>query len=484
MRPVPSRRQLPGGDISIHASRMGCDHTANSHSKPPKFQSTHPVWDATAATKPPARHKPFQSTHPVWDATINGEPVPASVEFQSTHPVWDATRYPLSCSHWLRHFNPRIPYGMRLFNYAVNMSNIKFQSTHPVWDATFGWYTSLGMTEFQSTHPVWDATSPRRRARGRCWHFNPRIPYGMRPLLVSGVDTVTSFQSTHPVWDATWARPWTRCPRSISIHASRMGCDVLVLLLGDALPISIHASRMGCDTLRGRQYVHSTNFNPRIPYGMRPNNASDSESSSDFNPRIPYGMRQLGMVDGRRQRLFQSTHPVWDATFFNKGHVSYAKNFNPRIPYGMRPGRDGRGRFDRDFNPRIPYGMRPNCSRKPNHGRSISIHASRMGCDARPARRQGPEPAISIHASRMGCDLAEDRRQLDQSISIHASRMGCDYSLLDYRVITQDFNPRIPYGMRLREWTLHSIIWKLLPALRADYIADIPEHLSVCIFGL
>ena len=46
------------------------------------------------------------------------------------------------------------------------------------------------------------------------------------------------------------------------------------------------------------------------------------------------------------------------------------------------------------------------------------------------------------------------------------------------------FNPRIPYGMRLREWTLHSIIWKLLPALRADYIADIPEHLSVCIFGL
>ena len=123
---------------------------------------------------------------------------------------------------------------------------------------------------FQSTHPVWDATSPRRRARGRCWHFNPRIPYGMRPLLVSGVDTVTSFQSTHPVWDATWARPWTRCPRSISIHASRMGCDVLVLLLGDALPISIHASRMGCD-----------------PPSMR---------------RIRAGNR------------FQSTHPVWDAT--------------------------------------------------------------------------------------------------------------------------------------------------------------------------
>ena len=214
---------------------------------------------------------------------------------------------------------------------------------------------------FQSTHPVWDATSPRRRARGRCWHFNPRIPYGMRPLLVSGVDTVTSFQSTHPVWDATWARPWTRCPRSISIHASRMGCDVLVLLLGDALPISIHASRMGCDTLRGRQYVHSTNFNPRIPYGMRPNNASDSESSSDFNPRIPYGMRL---------RPCPGTRPAHAHT---------------------------------DFNPRIPYGMRRGSSALDGLAVLISIHASRMGCDFLVGSVAAAE-AISIHASRMGCD--------------------------------------------------------------------------------
>ena len=180
MRPVPSRRQLPGGDISIHASRMGCDHTANSHSKPPKFQSTHPVWDATAATKPPARHKPFQSTHPVWDATINGEPVPASVEFQSTHPAWDATRYPLSCSHWLRHFNPRIPYGMRHIGHPNSLRLRLFQSTHPVWDATI---------ELSRQHRISVISIHASRMGCDCsimpsicpiLNFNPRIPYGMR----------------------------------------------------------------------------------------------------------------------------------------------------------------------------------------------------------------------------------------------------------------------------------------------------------------
>ena len=114
-------------------------------------------------------------------------------------------------------------------------------------------------------------------------------------------------------------------------------------------------------------------------------------------------------------------------------------DFNPRIPYGMRRLRAGSGRTFGHFNPRIPYGMRP-------------------------------EWEMRIRGRVM--------------ISIHASRMGCDNTHGAWARQSRHFNPRIPYGMRLREWTLHSIIWKFLPALRADYIADIPEHLSVCIFGL
>ena len=125
------------------------------------------------------------------------------------------------------YFNPRIPYGMRPEDFFFcwdemlisihasrmgcdhssfidGMSDSKFQSTHPVWDATCdGAPIIIRRAGFQSTHPVWDAT--RCESMSIC-----------RPI----------FQSTHPVWDATFARPSIRHALQISIHASRMGCDV------------------------------------------------------------------------------------------------------------------------------------------------------------------------------------------------------------------------------------------------------------------
>ena len=184
----------------------------------------------------------------------------------------------------------------------------------------------------------------------------------------------------------------------------------------------------------------------------------------------------------------------------------------------------------RHFNPRIPYGMRRTSQNPVLQSSDISIHASRMGCDFGTLFDVYRIFGISIHASRMGCDLPRLRllSSFPRFQSTHpvwdATCMDstCSTSLMDFNpripygmrpsklipgrrmrifqsthpvwdatpqfglpVIPRfHFNPRIPYGMRLREWTLHSIIWKFLPALRADYIADIPEHLSVCIFGL
>ena len=157
---------------------------------------------------------------------------------------------------------------------------------------------------------------------------------------------------------------------------------------------------------------------------------------------------------------FQSTHPVWDATR------------SPRIGVHLALISIHASRMGCDWM----FGLQ-------RFEGIISIHASRMGCDLAAERNPGVH-AISIHASRMGCDATCRWRSMRQAISIHASRMGCDGPAPVPAGRLQNFNPRIPYGMRLREWTLHSIIWKFLPALRADYIADIPEHLSVCIFGL
>ena len=190
------------------------------------------------------------------------------------------------------YFNPRIPYGMRRNRAPILTNKLLFQSTHPVWDAT----QTLLMTS----------------------HF-------------------VIFQSTHPVWDAT-ATMWTSTnAKSISIHASRMGCDQVAELQS---------------------------------HGVR-----------DFNPRIPYGMRHQDTKFEVRTWLFQSTHPVWDATL---------------------------------------AGL-------PDHAhRSISIHASRMGCDESvPAIIEEMDAFQSTHpvwdatiALFDMCDFIH--------ISIHASRMGCD----------------------------------------------------------
>ncbi|PRX70918.1 hypothetical protein B0G52_1101 [Cohnella sp. SGD-V74] len=168
-------------------------------------------------------------------------------------------------------------------------------------------------------------------------YFNPRIPRGMRLALRVEILEL----------------------RSISIHASREGCDLISSLpspLGDRFQsthpardatvdqcintarvmISIHASREGCDVNLRNISVNYVYFNPRIPRGMRLRRHVCSPIACYFNPRIPRGMR-----------LSQSSA------------LTRYSDFNPRIPRGMRrsPRRSARGMVH--FNPRIPRGMRP-----------------------------------------------------------------------------------------------------------------------------
>ena len=58
--------------ISIHAPRVGSDSKCRGFpSKHPGFQSTLPVWGATAASYLDDEAILFQSTLPVWGATIS-----------------------------------------------------------------------------------------------------------------------------------------------------------------------------------------------------------------------------------------------------------------------------------------------------------------------------------------------------------------------------------------------------------------------------
>ena len=157
-------------------------------------------------------------------------------------------------------------------------------------------------------------------------HLNTRIPYGIRPVVKVRSYTLIVFQSTHPVWDATLAALLFSLAFLISIHASRMGCDEDVEpsdqykdLFQSTHPVW-DATGMTAEDVRVNAY-----FNPRIPYGMRQHGGALTSVASYYNPRIPYGMRRQGWSALYSFNVFQSTHPVWDATDFAMNHSQDCK---------------------------------------------------------------------------------------------------------------------------------------------------------------
>ena len=127
--------------------------------------------------------------------------------------------------------------------------------------------------------------------------------------------------------------------------------------------ISIHAPLTGCDRLLyGIGYqVHY--FNPRTPYGMRHKILVVDQLPKEISIHAP-----LTGCDGRLEAynddvlIFQSTHPLRDATIPVRILACNAFYFNPRTPYGMRHDH---------IQPELP-----------DH--TISIHAPLTGCDLPP----------------------------------------------------------------------------------------------------
>ena len=58
---------------------------------------------------------------------------------------------------------------------------------------------------------------------------------------------------------------------------------------------------------------------------------------------------------------------------------------------------------------------------------------------------------ISIHAPLTGCDDTQLKEVTNTAdISIHAPLTGCDLLLIPFFLYEHYFNPRTPYGMRLK----------------------------------
>ena len=272
---------------------------------------------------------------------------------------------------------------MRLEYIKNRRSDNGFQSTHPVWDATIT-PRDVHVDDGISIHAS-RMGCDRSRAPSACrgMNFNPRIPYGMR-------------RSGHLRM---------RGHQGISIHASRMGCDHVEGACEHVHVISIHASRMGCDRAHHEMGPQLHHFNPRIPYGMRPSYAPQtsrrilisihaSRMGCDVGAAILHGLQRISIHASRMgcdpfvadkmddELTFQSTHPVWDATYVTQ------EQYDELVFQSTHPVWDA-----------TYHGM---------HNTATSLFQSTHPVwDAtRPSRASCASESISIHASRMGCDPA------------------------------------------------------------------------------
>ena len=199
-------------------------------------------------------------------------------------------------------------------------------------------------------------------------------------------------------------------------------------------------------------------FNPRPPWGGRPIRPTPQDHMPCyFNPRPPWGgrpcfrSRSRGLMyisihalrgEGDKKLLkflqvlllFQSTPSVGRATALFNHLPKTRTNFNPRPPWG---GRQYLARpYERRvcyFNPRPPWGGRQSLMQKGYKKKEISIHA---------LRGEG--------------DLAKLKRNKILMISIHALRGEGDRMIWQSRAKPLYFNPRPPWGGRLKRFAVAS----------------------------
>ena len=175
--------------------------------------------------------------------------------------------------------------------------------------------------------------------------------------------------------------PWDNS--GISIHAPHTGRDVRVTLYQQGMglfqstrpirgatppflhkkrrvPISIHAPHTGRDRNRTKKACKIKIFQSTRPIRGATSIIPDFFAiSNNFNPRAPYGARP------NRRETRRSNHI----------------DFNPRAPYGARQIRPGNSQVQINFNPRAPYGARHYELHHRGKSRDISIHAPHTGRD-------------------------------------------------------------------------------------------------------
>ena len=167
------------------------------------FQSTHPLRDATNPLGVESFFVSISIHAPLTGCDADDATHRLVTDISIHAPLTGCDQQQILFIYAKADFNPRTPYGMRLYDCTDDVGATQFQSTHPLRDATLHLLKQALEQLFQSTHPLRDATR-----RFIIWdmflkNFNPRTPYGMRHGATGAFPHTGTFQSTHPLRDAT-----------------------------------------------------------------------------------------------------------------------------------------------------------------------------------------------------------------------------------------------------------------------------------------
>ena len=190
----------------------------------------------------------FQSTLPVWGATAELQATGFAVQISIHAPRVGSDSSAPTLSPGRTYFNPRSPCGERPTGSLAIIKVNGFQSTLPVWGATglfCLWLVGFDISIHAPRVGSDLSSSPLFYVPSEISIHAPRVGSDVRKTVFPTSSAL--FQSTLPVWGAT-----RRC-----------------LPIGRSAYISIHAPRVGSDSFGAAGPSRITYFNPRSPCGER-----------------------------------------------------------------------------------------------------------------------------------------------------------------------------------------------------------------------
>ena len=168
-------------DISIHAPRGGSDLRSSwILCFLDNFNPRSPWGERLVAGVMPATVSIFQSTLPVGGATINSilSTVKVGISIHAPRGGSDTSGTDHAFYRW--DFNPRSPWGERLWHLWDQCPTPSFQSTLPVGGATFSIREIIKAKVISIHAPRGGSDGVSRKGLSVSVYFNPRSPWGER----------------------------------------------------------------------------------------------------------------------------------------------------------------------------------------------------------------------------------------------------------------------------------------------------------------